>query len=698
MTPSRPTRVLSILLSAALAHAALAPEALAQFRAAARVPARTSAPAIPRLAAGAATLPLSRNIGGLRLSPGVNALARPSLAAVPAAARSAQAVSAASPAAARAAASRAVSAAAIPVAPLAASSDKSKPAAASPAERERSATASGPDAAPAVERAAAQVANAKGIAARLDELRAAFGRRRAQSVEDGEPATASEGVAGVDSARAPPASTLAPASAPETQTGSGGPPAPPSGPQGPEDGKGSKKGGFFALGATAVAFILAMLVAQIGQEAMGNAMPVLAQRVFGDFTVVAQLTIFSSIASVIGRQTAPWAIGRFGLRNTFLAAEALRAISITGLILLLSSGQMTIPLMILFYSFNGFMGGAATTAEYTIPRALLGKDGAKIEQFKTWKQFLLEIIGVLGPIVAGFSVDAYGAGATLMAFPIAFGVAIAILFFTLRFRTALNAPEQAFAPQGGNGGFKAFFKKMAHGFRVVWHDKLLRYTFLAYTGFVLLNPLLYGMIGPAFGRLAGGVDGMGGVFGMVAGLYSAGGLFGAAWMIRAQSKLAKRKAAGELDDAREAELLRQSMLRSMRITIPTLAAFAFMAMGLPTLGAVASLPAWLAWAAPITLPAVLLMPFGAYQVMSVVKIESYFTAKIPNEKDAADAMGFLGSASLVIMLAGIMGLRYLFQLEGTLPFLILAGAMIPLGVFYYFITRALGRAGAPARP
>ncbi|MDX6769957.1 MAG: hypothetical protein SF051_10525, partial [Elusimicrobiota bacterium] len=493
--------------------------------------------------------------------------------------------------------------------------------------------------------------------------------------------------------------------------GQGAPPAPPSAPATPSE-EGPQKGGF-GLGKAALAFIGALLVAQVGVEAMGNAMPVLAQQVFGDFTVVAQLAIFSSIASILGRQFGPLIIERFGLRNTYLFTEVARLVSISTLLGLLVMGHMTIPMMMVFYSLNGLLGGVALTAETSIPPALVGQDQAKLEKFWTWEQTLLEIIGVLGPIVAGLAVDAYGPGNVIIAFPVAFATAFMILFFTLRMpqrieqlRVAEAAKKKAEREAQRAAGAKvdgvlgAFFKKIARGAKLVWNTPLLRYAFLAYTAYMLLNPFLYGMIGPAYGRFIAGPEAMGGVFGMLAGLYSAGGLLGGVIMIREQSRIKKLKESGAMDDAGETEHLRKSMLKWMMWTIPTLAAFATMAFHLPTLGAWMTLPAFLASTlGPLTLPALALIPFGVAQVISMVKIRSYFQAKVPNATDMADAMGFLGSASLAASTVGILALKYLFQhTAGTMPFIVIAAAMIPIGLFYFYITRKLGKVGAPADP
>lgn len=605
------------------------------------------------------------------------------------------------------------------------------------------------------EASASVVADAPAIARGFADLRRFFSTRAPESL--------------TAAADAPAAAPLAPAALRPAADDGKAPPAPPAAPTAPDE---SPKGGF-GLGKAAVSFIIALLVAQVGVEALGNAMPVLAQQVFGDFTVVAQLAVFSSIAGIIGRQFGPLVVQKFGLRKTYLATEVLRLVSISSLLGLLVAGHMTIPLMMGFYSLNGLLGGIAVTAETSIPPALVGQDQAKLEKFWTWEQTLLEIVGVLGPIVAGLAVDAYGPGPTLIAFPAAFAGAFAILFFTLRIPQRIELLRQADLRKKQEGGpnpnvvadaaslrgalktglvlgalglvamffsgapllgwlaagaalagaaawlarltkvakspdaaarattaenvLGAFFRKIAHGAKIVWATPLLRYSFLAYTAYMLLNPLLYGMIGPAYGRFIAGPEAMGGVFGLVAGLYSAGGLLGGLLMIREQARLKRAKDSGAMNDAQESESLRKSMLKWMLWTIPTLAAFGTMAFHLPMFGAWLALPGWLSFLGPLTVPALALVPFGVAQVISMVKIRSFFQSKVPNPQDMADAMGFLGSASLAASTVAILALKFLFQnAAGNMAFLIIAGSMVPIGLAYWYITRKLDVASRPA--
>ena len=106
-------------------------------------------------------------------------------------------------------------------------------------------------------------------------------------------------------------------------------------------------------------------------------------------------------AGIIGRTLGPMAVTKYGLKKTYLSATIARLVSITALCALLATGHMTLPLMMGFYSINGLLQGVATTAESSIPPALVGQNPAALERFWTWQQTLLETIGVAAPIATG---------------------------------------------------------------------------------------------------------------------------------------------------------------------------------------------------------------------------------------------------------------------------------------------------------
>lgn len=475
--------------------------------------------------------------------------------------------------------------------------------------------------------------------------------------------------------------------------------------------------GWFGLGKMAFLFIGSLVIAQIGVEALGAAMPTLVQKTFGDFTAVAQLAVFSSIASVVGRQLGPVAVRKFGLKTSYLGASALRLVSISILAGLLATGHMTLPLMMAFYSINGFLGGISATAMESIPPAIVGQDQAKIEKFWTWEQTILEIIGIAGPIATGAIVASFGFLPALVAFPVTMAISLAIVAMTLKMPKGLDAADAASKTAKADAPKKGFFEKILKGAKLVWGNPLLRTAFLAYTVYTMLNPFLYTMLGPAYGiALLGAENAQAAtsVIGWLTGLYSLGGLLGGFGMMWEQKGMkatdAARRAAYEAENGKQTderwdelakpwqtEVLRKSLLKWMLWGTFGLAGVAAMAIPLPMLGALVSLPAWLGWAGTLTLPALTLIPFGAAQVVAMLKLRSFFQANVPDAKEnMPDAMGFFGSASLVVTTAGLMSLKYLFQsFTGFAPFFYIAVAMAPLAAYYLYLRWRLGKQSAP---
>jgi len=462
---------------------------------------------------------------------------------------------------------------------------------------------------------------------------------------------------------------------------------------------------WFGLGKVAMMFIASLVVAQIGVEALGAAMPTLVQKTFGDFTVVAQLAIFSSIASILGRQLGPVAVRRFGLKKTYLGASVIRLVSISLLAGLLATGTMTLPLMMVFYSINGLLGGVSLTAMESIPPALVGQDPGRLEKFWTWEQTILEIIGISGPIATGAVVASLGFMPALVAFPVTMAASLAIVFLTLKIPQKFEALRKAELDRTTVES-KGFWSKVVHGAKIVWGNKVLRYAFLGFSFYSMLNPFLYTMLGPAFGlRLVGAVNAelATGVIGWMTGAYSFGGLLGGFLMMGEQKRMKSRKEAmrreyeeknGPVSDEAwdahiapwEAEALRKSLLRWMLVGTAGLVGIASFAFPLPMLSAAVTLPSWLGWLGGLTVQAAALIPFGVAQVVCMLKLRSFFQARVPGQQEMPDAMGFFGSASLAISTAGLLGLKALFQnFTGFTPFSYLALGLIPLGLYYLYL-------------
>lgn len=488
----------------------------------------------------------------------------------------------------------------------------------------------------------------------------------------------------------------------------------------PADGLKSLLGGFFNVGRTALLFITALVILQVGIESQGAALPALMEEKFGDFTMATELTVTSMFAGFFGRMAAPKIIDTFGLKKTFIGTLAARAILMGTLAALLYFNMMTVPALFLLFAANGFISGISITAEMSIPPALVGQNPDKLENFWAIEQTALEVVAIVGTIATGALIASVGYVPLMAVFPIALIAAIAMLIVTLRLPPKLKAMAQADA-QGATAGPSAAERKkrsIGNGAKVVWGNPVLKYSFLAYTAFMMLNPFLYGILAAAYGILAaGGVAALGAnAYTMITGLYSLGGLVAGALIIWESKKIKKlmHPAPGSglvaLKQESVDEQLRRSMLKWMKWSTFGLALIASFAIPAPMLSALVTLPAGLGWLGALTLPALALVPFGIAQVAASLKLRSFFQAKAP-AADMADTMGFLGAVSLAISTVGLLLLKFMFKgvslfglklfpaftgLSGYTPFIVLAVLMVPLALVYWRLTRKLDAVSAPA--
>ncbi len=547
----------------------------------------------------------------------------------------------------------------------------------------------------AIERSSGRVADGGRLRAAIERGRALFGERReigfqpqAAGEEGGEPGSRpAAGSLGAPERRAPaPSAAEPPAPAPQPDK-----PAP----NGP---------GWFGLGLTAALFIGALIVQQVGVEAQAAAFPALLQKIFGDFSIVADLTVVSQIAGLVGRTIGPLIVSKLSLKTAYTGALWIKVGLYGAMSGMLAVGYMTVPLLAGLYLATGLVGGVAGFAEKAIPPALVGQDQEKLESFGAWKQTLLEVIGSVLPMATGFVVAGLGFMPVLVAFPVAFLLSVLMMAKWLdipqhvedmRQRARLDEARQAAAGQVKDGVFKEFWRRIKRGYQVVRADPALWNTFLAYVAYGILNPFLYNVMAPAYGvRLLGGDDPrVTSVIGDLTGLYSLGGLLGGIVMLLEGRRLKN------LPEPEVQEKMRKSMLRWMLFGTIGLAAIATMAIPIGPL-----------WGA-LTLPALALIPYGIAQVISNIKQENYFTSRAP-AADVNDAIGFLGSATMAINTIGIIGMKFLFTgkllfgfqpfafagLAGLTPFFWIAVAMGPLALLYLYLTRRVSTSSAQPKP
>ncbi len=512
---------------------------------------------------------------------------------------------------------------------------------------------------------------------------------------------------------APHASDLEPsnsgdAARPQSNGGANEPPAP----KQPND-PAPKGKGWFGLGAIVAALIGGMLVMQLGLEAQGAAMAQLTENAFGDFSILAQVAIFASIGSMVGQQLAQFVSSRIGLTKTFYAAHTLRAISLGTMVFLLGTGHMALPLMFVFYAVNGVVTGIAGTAEGTLRKFLLAKEGVSQQKFRTWWQFLAEVFGVLAPMVLGALVTTIGASWITALYPatIILGLMLFLMLKVLPLSSAAAVENQVGGPaatpaapvdpnapkvdawQKVKNAFAQIFNNMEEGKEFVFKNAVLKYSLGGAVIFDLMNVLIYRLITPGYGKLIAGSSGMAAVQGNLVGMFSLGGLILAATFLVLERRDKKKNESKTPEELVASE--RSSMLRWTMLGIPALGLLAVMAFHL-TLPFAPLIFAGVNWA-PSTAFGAALIPFGFMQVAASIKLNSYFQERLP--ADAAKvqkAIAFSGSAMTALSIVLMLALKPLFgDIAAFNPFPYIAAALIPLGAAIFFIQRKLAAATKP---
>ena len=167
-------------------------------------------------------------------------------------------------------------------------------------------------------------------------------------------------------------------------------------------------------------------------------------------------------------------------------------------------------------SFRTFVGGAARTAEQTLPIAIFQKFPWLLEKYNALAHLTLEVAGIGVPFFINVLLSWLGFVGTMWIMPIATVAACVVFIFFM------PVPEFSTAPKAGAADTSATPKKESD-------SRLLKISSWAYPAYVLPNTLLYGIIANAYANhiFTSSVDAAGSA-GKTVALYSVGGLIAAA--------------------------------------------------------------------------------------------------------------------------------------------------------------------------
>ncbi|MEK7389992.1 MAG: hypothetical protein AAB036_09860 [Elusimicrobiota bacterium] len=404
-------------------------------------------------------------------------------------------------------------------------------------------------------------------------------------------------------------------------------------------------------------FLGGLLVSQIGIEILGFAMPLLMRATFGGLAAVAQLAVYTSLASIVG-QFAGGKIPATMIKMSFLSATVLRMLSIVTMVLFLSSLAGTLPafiaaitplahlvallqqlpimsVMIGFNAFNGFVAGVALTAQKSIAPAILGSDRGTLERFASLKQWLSEIIGVLGPKAGSYIVQTFDFVAAIAMYPIMLGAAVAMYAYGVKIPSADAESANATRPKPSSKSWRALAS---------WTRPVTAYA------------------ASFFNRLVAFID----------------ALVLKAYLQRWIDQLGGK---GNLDEADEQKLLTRSTLAWIKASMITLAGF--LTLLLPT-----ALPAYAA-----------IFVFGVAQVMTSEKLYALILSRTKGKSEAVKVNAvsgatFTGVSALALVLSGVL----FDAVPGIGSFVIFNGALAVMAAGLFLLRRMLQRTSEAGSP
>lgn len=485
----------------------------------------------------------------------------------------------------------------------------------------------------------------RGLQVRFDELKAAFDERKP---EDG------VAVSEATSRDQPRPDAPERVSAPDANE----PPQPPSEPG---------RRGLFGFSRPLTFFLVALVLAQVGIEAQTAGLPPLISKIFGDVGAAAEVGMAGSIADLAGTIIAPIAAKKLGLKRAYVFSTGLRVVT-GGLIAgLLAANLLSLTGLVALFALDYFLYGISYTLEKSIPAVMLNQDQNKLERFKAARQTAIEVVATIIPIATGAAVAAFGFLPALLAFPIAMTASIALVALTLRLPAKIAGAGAATLPGPQDGSVKTYLAHLGRGAVQIAKTPALLFSLLAYSFVYAPTPLVYWVLAPAFAlTVAGDAAHATAYAGMITGLFSLGGIFGALLVMRQQRKNP------------DAATMRKSMLRWTTATAGAMLFFG--ALALPGV----------AWGT-LTLPALALFAFGLPQVVARLKLESYFQSQAP--KGAVDdATAVLEGSAAIVITAALWWFGKMLAGASITSALWLGAAAAPLIVGLLVLTWALARA------
>ena len=204
-----------------------------------------------------------------------------------------------------------------------------------------------------------------------------------------------------------------------------------------------------ALSGREKVFVGGVLAAQIANNALHIAQPLLVMELTGSFGKAALFTAFDTAVHTAGTALGGWPADRFGPRKTLIVSTLLRGAALAAIPAALAAGRLTVGLAAGAYTADAFVRGFFDTAVHALPLELAHEADAR-DRLNSAYEFAFDAGGVVGPALLGLAF-ARAAGSLPHAGVAAGFIAAALIFCALpdsRPPAAPAAPATETVPTG----------------------------------------------------------------------------------------------------------------------------------------------------------------------------------------------------------------------------------------------------------
>ena len=416
-------------------------------------------------------------------------------------------------------------------------------------------------------------------------------------------------------------------------------------------------------------FTAVLVLIQFGAELFSPVYGQWSKHYLGAEKFGAQQSI-GSLISVFSGFVGGMAADKLGLKTAYVVLTALGAASV-GAIIFFTGHATSAVLLISLYGARVFFVGAARTSEPLILAAICKGKQKLIQKYSSISQFILEWVGIIVPGCI-LSLQQFVGGASHAMALAALTALAAMLFFAGFTRVSeYRAKTQTNIPPKPVDRDPALFK-------------IVR---VAYPAVGVINILLYTILALSFGNFVhpGSNDLALNVQGKIVAFFSAGGLLAGAWLSGIPQyawswlkRLFDKKSApaqAASDPAKEKNRELKSLSFWVRMGALGLMGFGFFLM---------TNPLW-AYGAMIIL--------GITHVMASLKLNAHLQANMPS-KGRGTILGVIRTAMFAAAAAGTYGfgkLQTLFEASPMMPFAVMMGAFVVLGVLYLWLAHRIDR-------